>query len=447
MANRRVQFPEKMAPLFQPKRYKVARGGRGSMKSWQYARALVMLAASRSLRMLCVREFQLSITESVHKLLCDQIAILGLTAHFDIQKTIIRARGTNSEFIFAGIRTNPNKIKSTEGVDIVWVEEAEKVSKDSWEILIPTIRKEGSEIWITYNQHEETDPTHVMVETLLREEPDSIVCMEMSWRDNPWLSDVLRREKDYLYRVDPEAAAHVWGGGFRKRSKAQVLSGKWTVEGFVPGPDWNGPYFGVDWGGPPIVEALGEGGKPLRHPTAMVKLWIRPARMVTKTSGPIGPCLMVEHEAYGCVENNELATLFEAVPGARQYLIRADNARPETIHYVADLGFHIQAAKKWPGSLEDGIAHLRQYERIIIHPRCIHAEQEARLWSYKIDKLSGDVLPVVVELHDNIWAAARYALEPLISAPEVELVSVYEENIVINNQLDEYDLRERLGAW
>ncbi len=416
-------MPEYAQLFFRPKRYKVLFGGRGAAKSWSVARALLMLAPKKKMRILCARETQISITESVHRLLKDQIELLGLGKIYEVQKAAIRCLN-GSEFIFAGIRTDPAKIKSTEGVDICWVEEAEKVSEESWAILIPTIRKAGSEIWITFNPNEETDPTSKRF--LLNPPPEAKV-HRVSWEDNLWFPETLEKEKNYLYRVDPEAAAHVWGGQFRKGSQAQIFRGKYVVEEFEaeekardgrlhPKTDWSGPYFGADWGFS-------------SDPTTLVKLWIFQGK------------LYVEQEAYGIgVELNQIPQLFDSIPGSRQHVVRADNSRPETIFHVAQLGFNIVAAEKWPGSVEDGIGWLRHFESIVIHPRCKHTEEEARLYRYKTDPVTGDVLPIVIDKHNHCWDAIRYAMQPAIRVPEQEQVYVHEEQVSISPDLDEFDL-------
>jgi phage terminase large subunit len=128
----------------------------------------------------------------------------------------------------------------------------------------------------------------------------------------------------------------------------------------------------------------------------------------------------VEHEAYGVgVDINDTPQLFDSVPNARDYTTRADSARPETISHMKKHGYpRMEAATKGPGSVKDGVAHLRGYKRIVIHPRCKHAAEEARLWSYKRDKLTGVVLPILIDRHDHCWDASRYALEPLIKKPK-----------------------------
>lgn len=385
--NVKIEVPEKLQFLFRPKRYKVLYGGRGGIKSWTIARCLIAYATLGKERILCTREYQNSIEESVHKLLSDQIEMMGLSEYYSImQKSITCHNG--SEFIFAGIKTNPEKIKSTEGVTKCWVEEAEKVSENSWEKLIPTIRTPGSEIFVSFNPDEETDPTY---KRFVLNPPPNAAVMETSWRDNPWFPNELRIEKDYLASVDPDAYAHVWEGKCRKRSAAQILNGKYVIRPFEPAIGWDGPYLGADWGF--AVD-----------PAALVKCWIH-----DKT-------LYIEHEYWGVgVEIDHLPGKFLTVPGSDQYVIRADSARPETISYMRRNGFgNMKAVGKWKGSVEDGIAYLRAFEQIVIHPRCVHTAEEARLWSYKVDKQTNDILPEVLDKHNHCWDGVRYALEPII---------------------------------
>jgi phage terminase large subunit len=382
----KVELPEAFQFLTEPARYKVAYGGRGSAKSWSVARVLCLLAASKPVRILCARELQSSIKDSVHRLLADQIDALNLSARLEVQNAEIR--GVNgSLFIFEGLRHNTTKIKSMEGIDICWVEEAERVSEDSWKILVPTIRKPGSEIWVTFNPEQETDPTYTR---FVKNPPPDAIVRKVNHDQNPWFPIELRKEMDYDYRVDPDSAAHIWGGECKKIGDAQVLKGKWTIDDFTPEADWNGPYYGADWGFS-------------QDPTTLVRMWIHKRN------------LYIEFEAYGVgVEITETPALFDNVPGSRNHTIRADSARPETISYMKRQGFNIMAAKKGPGSVEDGIAHLRGYEKIIIHPRCKYAAQEARLYSYKVDKLTGDILPILLDANNHIIDAIRYGLEPVI---------------------------------
>lgn len=208
----KAEFPEKLRFLFEPSRYKVLHGGRGGAKSWGVARALLIQGTQRPLRVLCAREFQNSIRDSVHKLLGDQVSALGLSAFYDVQaQAIIGLNGT--EFAFEGLRQNAGRIRSYEGIDRAWVEEGHAVSKGSWDILIPTVRKEGSEIWVTFNPEFEDDDTFVR---FIGSPPRSAVVREVNWRDNPWFPEVLEEERQDLKRRDPNSYDHVWEGKCRQ---------------------------------------------------------------------------------------------------------------------------------------------------------------------------------------------------------------------------------------
>ncbi|MBA4141947.1 MAG: PBSX family phage terminase large subunit [Nitrosospira sp.] len=211
MAAHRAEFPEKVRFLFEPSRYKVLYGGRGGAKSWGVARALLIQAAASPLRILCAREFQTSIVESVHHLLQAQIEALGLLSFYEVQNNLIRG-ANGSEFIFAGLRNNVTKIKSFEGVDRVWIEEAQAVSKSSWETLIPTIRKEGSEIWLTFNPELESDETY---QRFVATPPRDARVVKINWNDNPWFPETLLQEKDELKGRDQDGYLNIWEGNCR----------------------------------------------------------------------------------------------------------------------------------------------------------------------------------------------------------------------------------------
>lgn len=370
-----------------PSDYKVMHGGRNGLKSWGFARVAVILATKRKLRIACAREYQSSIDESVHETLRSQIEGLNLSPYFDVQKYAILGKN-GSEFFFAGIKTDPGKFKSTEGIDILWIEEGESITENSWQYVSPTIRKKGSEIWVGFNPGLQSDPTS---QRFIVNPVENARIIETNWRDNPWMSERAIRDKDYLARVDPDSYQHVWEGAFRINSAAQVLKGKYSVEPFETPKEASGPYYGVDWGF--SVD-----------PSTMVRMWVKDRT------------LYIEHEAYGVgVDIPLLANMFDKVPDGRTHVSRADNARPETISYLRQNGYpRMVAADKWPGSVDDGVEHLRSYEKIIIHPRCKNAIQEARDWCYKTDRLTGDVLPVLADKHNHIWDAARYGLSPLI---------------------------------
>jgi phage terminase large subunit len=352
---------------------------------------------------LCAREFQNSISESVYRLLVNQIHLLGLGRFFEIAATTITAYN-RSEFIFAGIRNNPSKIKSMEGINIAFVEEAEKISHDSWEILIPTVRAAGSQIWMAFNPCDSTDPTF---ERFVTRPPDDALVLKTSYASNAWFPEVLERERQYLAKVDADAHAHIWLGECRLQSDAQILKGKVVVEDFTAQPQWNGPYFGLDFGFS-------------QDPTAAVKCWVADTT------------LYIEREcwALGCDIDATPRLLDGLGDDVRGHLMRADCARPETISYLGHHGYpNVIAAPKWAGSVEDGVAHLRGYERIVVHPSCTHTCEESRLYSYKVDRLTGDVLPEIVDKHNHIWDAVRYALAPLIQSRGAGLMAFYQAEL------------------
>lgn len=371
-----------------PSRYKVAYGGRGSGKSWEFARRLLRIGSEKCVRVLCARELQISIRDSVHRLLSDQVHALGLSDHYEIgQKAIVGVNGT--EFIFKGLRHNATEIKSTEGVDICWVEEAQAVSEDSWRVLIPTIRSPGSEIWVTFNPDQPTDPTY---KRFILNTPETAIIRRVNYGDNPWFPMELEREREHTERTDPDAYANVWLGECRAYSSAQVLAGKWEIGVFDgKGGGWHGPYYGADWGF-------------AKDPSVLVRCWIG------------GRTLYIDYEAWGVeVPLDDTPALFDKVPDARRYTVRADSARPETIRHLQARGYdRMVPVKKWPGSVEDGVEFLRSFEKIIIHQRCQHTIDEARQWSYKTDRMTGNIMPVLVDAHNHCFDAVRYALSPII---------------------------------
>ncbi len=215
-----AEFPQKLSILFDPARYKVLYGGRGGAKSWGVARALLIIGARKATRILCAREFQTSIKDSVHKLLSDQIFAMGLQDFYEITQTAIRGKN-GTEFSFAGLKNNVANIKSYEGCDIAWIEEAQTTTKLSWNVLIPTIRKEGSEIWITFNPELETDETY---KRFVINPPENSIVQRVNWSDNPWFPETLRLEKDALYARDREAYNTIWEGVCRQTVDGAIFA-------------------------------------------------------------------------------------------------------------------------------------------------------------------------------------------------------------------------------
>lgn len=384
-----LEIPEKLVSVFEGEaRYRGARGGRGSAKSQTFCKMALMRGMLKRERILCCREFQNSIKDSVHQELCDAIDELKLGWFYEYGANYIR--GSNgTDFLYKGLRNNYQSVKSTKGITIALVEEAEYVSEKSWRTLLPTVRAPGSEIWIIWNPEVKDSPTNLRFGgTNL---PENYRIVEMNWRDNPWFSKELNDERLADLERDYGMYLHIWEGQCITRSDAQILKDKWKIKNFVPDANWDGPYLGGDWG----FSA---------DPTVLVKCWVFENR------------LYIEYEALGYhVELDDIPELFDHVPDARKYKIRADSSRPETISYVKGKGFNIDSCEKWPGSVEDGIAHLRgAYKEIIIHSRCVHTIKEATLYSYKIDRLTDEVTPDIIDKNNHCIDAIRYAVGPLI---------------------------------
>jgi phage terminase large subunit len=381
-------MPEKAQIVIGSKaRYKVLEGGRGSGKSYSFADALIARAAHEKLRILCTRETQNSIKDSVHKLLSDRISELQFDRFFVIQKDSICST-SGSEFIFKGLHHNISEVKSTEGIDICWVEEAERVSDFSWTVLIPTIRKENSEIWVSFNPEDENSATYTR---FVNNPPPDCKSVHLTFRDNEMFPNVLRREMEYDKRVDPDKYEHVWEGKTKGYSSACIFKGKIKVEAFDT-PDKVQFFFGADWG------FSGD-------PSVLGRMFIRENR------------LYIDYEAYGFgVEINELETFFDSVPASRKWDITGDSERPDTISYLAKKGFNIKGAGKGKGSVDDGIAFLRGFEEIVIHPRCPGAIDNFKNYKWKVDKVTGRILPIPAEGSDHWPDSARYALEKYIKA-------------------------------
>lgn len=380
----RVKIPGAFRELFNPARYKAYYGGRGSAKSHSFATALVILAGKKPLRIGCYREIQKSIRDSSKRLLDDKIAALGASDFFESTDTEIRGRN-GSLFIFGGLRSNPEAVKSTEGLDIAWIEEATTVSQRSLDILVPTLRKPGSEIWASWNPRFSTDP----VDAMFRGEtpPPNSIIRRVNYDLNPFFPDVLRDELEWDRRRDPDKYRHIWLGEYQANSESRVFK-NWRIgdrSEFVEDPTRR-YYYGADWGF--SVD-----------PTVLLRCYIE------------GRTLYFDREAYkiGC-EIDKTPALFDAVPGSRKWPIRADSARPETISYMNRSGFNVVPALKGAGSVEDGVEFLKSFD-IVVHPDCRHMIDELTLYSYKVDKLTDEVLPILEDKCNHCIDAARYALE------------------------------------
>lgn len=380
-----LDTPRWMLPMLQPARYKGAWGGRGSGKSHGVAEMVIEAhVMDQKRRTVCVREVQKSLNQSVKRLLETKIQSMNAGAYFDVQESCIKSVTGDGIILFQGMQNHTaDSIKSLEGMDCAWVEEAQSMSQRSLDLLRPTIRKPGSELWFTWNPGESTDP----VDVLLRGEnpPPNSVVIPVNFVDNPWFPDVLREEMEYDKRRDPDKYAHVWLGEYVRNSEARVFK-NWSIEEFEA-PSGAVFRLGADWGF--SVD-----------PTTLIRCHIDGRR------------LYIDHEAYmvGC-EITDTPALFMTVPESEKWPITADSARPETISHMRKNGFpKIMPAVKGPKSLEEGVEWLKSFD-IIVHPRCIHTIDELTLYSYKTDPLTGKVLPVLEDKKNHVIDALRYACE------------------------------------
>ena len=452
-------------------RFKVARGGRGSAKSGSIARALVARTANLKNKVLCTRELQNSIADSVHSLLKGCIDRLKLEMYFDTTAATIRAY-TGSTFIFKGLRNNISEVKSLDDVDICWVEEAQGISGKIWDILIPTIRNKGSEIWVSYNPDEENDDTHQRFGKMKDEygnpkfkfydqafsyEKGKLVLMPGSteeyfeiWeskhndnQDNPledgnhWSCYMISREVNYvdnpffesteLYaemmscrELDPEKYKNIWLGQAKSRSDAQVFKDKWKVEAFVTPPvsemHHNRIFFGADWG--------------TIDPTTLIRCFIKDGK------------LYIDYEAWEKgTELGGIDGLFQTVPESKDWKMYGDSARPDIIKMLANIKpkpYKIFSVKKTTVSLdpldkqkaksyiESGIEYLKSFEKIIIHPRCVRTIEEFTNFKYRVDK-TGIILTEYEDgpiKYDHIMDALRYALSEYIARPKTTMADI-----------------------
>lgn len=381
-----ISYPAVFQDLFKPFEFKVYYGGRCGGKSWAFAMALICHYGMRSpLRILCAREIQDSINDSVKKILDDTIKLYGVENFYTSTKTEIRgANGTS--FIFAGLRDNISKLKSKEAIDICWVEEADSISQDSLDILIPTIRKDDSEIWFSFNPRNESDPIYQMF--IANDPPEDSLIKKVSYKDNPFFSKKSRKTMLWCRKHDTDKYNHVWLGKLLKQSQALIFK-NWTVDSFMA-PEGTIFYYGGDFGFS-------------QDPLALIRCYFDDENRK----------LYIDYEAGGVgIEIDDIPELFDVVPGSRKWKITADSSRPETISYLCRHGFNVVKSKKGDGSVEDGIEFVQSYE-IIVHERCKQVRAEFGLYSYKIDPKTGEILPIIVKKHDHYCDALRYAIEEL----------------------------------
>jgi phage terminase large subunit len=381
----RINTPRWALPLLEPARMKGAKGGRGSGKSHFFAELLIeYMIMNPDEYAVCVREVQKSLKFSAKKLIEDKITSLGVGHLFEVTQTEIRCRQGQGLIIFQGLMDHTaDSIKSLEGFKIAWVEEAQSLSKRSLDMLIPTIRSNGSQIWFSWNPDKETDPVEQQLDRMLH--------VHVNYLENPHCPQELIDEAEIMRQRDPDAYQHVWLGGHNTKSDSQVFNGKWKIDEFEPASDWT-PLYGMDFGFS-------------QDPTTANECYLEDEVLyIYREAGKVG------------LELDDTAAFIKSkIPTIDQYTVRADSARPESISHLQRHGLpKITGVEKWTNSVEEGVRFIRGLKGVVIHPSCKETIQEFRLYSHKIDKRTGDILPDIIDKHNHYIDAIRYALQPLI---------------------------------
>jgi phage terminase large subunit len=378
-----IQTPRAFKPLLAKARYKGVHGGRGSGKSHFFAEYTIERCLVERTNVVCIREVQKSLSQSVKRLLESKIEDLGVQKFFEVQESQIKC--TNGGLIiFQGMQNHTaDSIKSLEGFNIAWVEEAQSLSQRSLDLLRPTIRAPDSELLFSWNPSQPTDP----IDLLLRGEklPNDAIVVQANYLDNPWLPNVLLDEMNFDRERDHDKYLHVWLGEYNNKSEARVYK-NWVVEEFER-PAGTIYRFGADWGF-------------ANDPTALIRCSIDENR------------LYIDYEAVmvGC-EIVNTPDLFRRIPESDKWFITADSSRPETISHMMNNGFpKINGSVKGKGSVEDGVEFLKSFD-IVVHPRCAETIRELTTYSYKTDPLTDRILPVLEDKNNHIMDALRYACE------------------------------------
>lgn len=393
-------FGEKFLHLFTPARHKAFFGGRGSGKSHAVATYLVIVSSQSCKRIVCARQFQNSIADSSKTLIEIKIKELGLSDQFRITDREIVHIYTQSRFTFIGLDRNPDSAKSLEGADICWIEEARTINARSMEILIPTIRKPGSELIWTWNPEKPDDPVddyfrgnHNVPGRKFVAPPNSIIC-DVGIEDNPWFyHTTLPQEMWHMEAGNHTRFLHVWKGGYDESYETKVFTN--IIHGRLPITEYMAPRYGIDFG-------FGQ------DPFAIVKLYVN---NLTRQ-------IYIARTASGRFPLRDLPLVIDSVIESRDDLIRADPSGAIEIDHLQSQGFNVIKAHKPAGSVKSGISWLQGYQ-IWIDPDCEDMREEARLYSWQVDKLTRKVLSVPVDAHNHLWDSVRYATESDQTEPDV----------------------------
>jgi phage terminase large subunit len=421
-----LRIPDKLAPLFTPSRFKVLYGGRGAGKTESIARVLIVRACQDRIRVLCTREVQTSIAQSVHSTLKSVINQLNLNSFFTVTDKGIK--GINgSEFIFAGLSNETvSSIKSIASINYCWCEEASSLTQHSFDLLVPSIRAENSEIWFSLNREKDEDPVSKLF--IISNPPPNSIVISINYWENPFFPEVMRQDMLHMKETDYDRYLHVYEGKPTSHSHACIFKDKFISKEFKPDEDLWSPLYGADLGF--AVD-----------PSVLLKCWVYEDR------------LYVEHEWYKIgVAPSLLPAYYDTIPGARNHIIYVDGGGLGigTVNDLKRNGFpRVQAAPKWSGSINDGIERLRSFDKIVVHPRCPHTLYDLSNYSYKIDKRTEEILPEIVDKHSDCVDALRYAITPIIKGFKLKQIPDRQEERLdsFGNPIGKFRYETPKDAW
>ena len=375
-------------------RYAILHGGRGSGKSTGVAIIILICCMLKKQRVLCLREFMTSLAESCHQLFTDLIYDYGWTSKFDVNNNKITCLTTGAEIIFKGANRNPESLKSTQGIDLVWWEEGQQCSARSLRLLVPTIRKDKSFLIVTMNPEYKTDPMYcIFLDTehkVYQGQKKDVLIINLNWGDNERWTKALERERLEMLETDPDEYDHVYEGKCRHISKDLIYASKFISADFET-PKNAVFYQGLDFGD--------------SHPFAFVRCFIESE---TNT-------LFIDQEAYGHkVDLEDYSTHMQHIKDHKKWLTICDSASPGSIRKLSQLGFNVEGTDKNHAPVADGIRFIRSFKRIVVHTRCTNMLNEFKSYKYKKDPKTDVVTPVIIKESDHLCDALRYSLNKLI---------------------------------
>ena len=414
MSSVNIELPPKLIPVFSIPyiRYRSSWGGRGSSKTRSFAKmtaikGYMFAEMGVSGTLLCGREFMNSLADSSMEEIKQAIRSEPfLNDYYEMGENYIRTKNRLVDYSFCGLRHNLDSIKSKARILLAWIDESETVSEMAWRKLLPTVREEitlptgekiFSEVWVTWNPEKRGSATSQRFRHNEIFDDKGVligVGCEMNYMDNPWFPEVLdiERRRDKANQ-DDATYRWIWEGAYLELSEAQIFRNKYESKEFEADPKkWDGPYIGLDFGFS-------------QDPTACVKVWIHDG------------CIWIDYEAgkVGLELDDTVDFLKQRIPEIEKYPIGADSARPESISHLKRKGlFRIKGVEKGKGSVEDGIEFIKSFKKVYIHPRCKQTLFEFREYAYKKDRLTDEVLPIVVDANNHYIDALRYALEPIM---------------------------------